>query len=236
MSDEGASCVFDSVRLESNAQLREVQVNYKTFGTLNASGNNALFVAHALTGNAALDSWWGTLLGPGKPFDTDRYFVVCANILGSCYGTTGPASINPATGLQYQGAFPSITIRDTVALHMRLLRHVLGVRQVAAVVGGSLGGMQTLEWAALGQDFVRCIVPIACGAQHTPWQIAFSEAQRQAIYADSNWNGGQYGLQPPLQGLSVARQIAMVSYRTAAAYNMKFGRRVDEDGTMLLFI
>jgi len=203
---DGLNHIFDRVTTESGTTLREVAVNYKTFGTLNANRDNALIVCHALTGNASLDTWWGGLLGPNQPFDTSKYFVVCANILGSCYGTCGPSAINPKTEQPYGSQFPAVSVRDSVRLHARLVTEVLGVKSIHAVVGGSLGGMQTLEWASLegdwernpssaptgitpGRRFVQRIVPMACGADHAPWQIAYGEAQRQAIYADPNWSG-----------------------------------------------
>jgi homoserine O-acetyltransferase len=189
MRADGHTHIFDAHRLENGSALQQVPVNYKTWGTLNPERDNALVVCHALTGNASLDSWWGDLLGPGRPFDTSRYFIVCANILGSCYGTCGPASVNPATQRPYGSAFPAVTVRDTVRLHARLLREALGVQSVACVVGGSLGGMQTLEWACCEPAMVRAVVAMACGADHAPWQIAYGESQRQAIYADTNWRG-----------------------------------------------
>eukprot|EP00730_Choanoeca_flexa_P015686 TRINITY_DN7258_c0_g1_i1.p1 TRINITY_DN7258_c0_g1~~TRINITY_DN7258_c0_g1_i1.p1 ORF type:complete len:427 (+),score=91.65 TRINITY_DN7258_c0_g1_i1:94-1374(+) len=245
---DGLNHIFDRVTTESGATLHEVAVNYKTFGKLNEAGDNAMIVCHALTGNASLDAWWGELLGPQRPFDTDKYFVVCANILGSCYGTCGPSSLNPKTERPYGSQFPDVTVRDSVRLHARLVTEVLGVRQIHCVIGGSLGGMQTLEWAALEHDwrrnpttaprtfdssrgFVQRIVPMACGADHSAWQIAFGEAQRQAIYADPHWHGGDYFDQAatPTAGLGVARQMAMISYRTPQAYRAKFGRAVTPD-------
>ncbi|ETV75809.1 homoserine O-acetyltransferase [Aphanomyces astaci] len=221
-----------SFTLESGVTLDDVHVNYKTFGVLNAAKDNVLFVCHALTGNAALDTWWGGLLGDGKPFDTSKYLVVCANILGSCYGTTGPTSINPHTGKRYGGSFPDVTVRDTVRLHIRLVVDEIGASEVACVVGGSLGGMQTLEWGFLGQGLVQKIAVIACGAQHSGWQIGISEVQRQAIYRDPNYRHGDYDdAAPPHSGLALARQIAMISYRTHDVYTDKFGRhtQVDDD-------
>jgi homoserine O-acetyltransferase len=215
--------------LENGVRLQQVPVRYKTFGTLNAARSNCLVVCHALTGNASLDDWWGDMLGKDKLFDTSRMFVVCANILGSCYGTCGPTSVEPGTGKPYGIRFPDVTIRDSVALHMRLVREHLGVRRVACVVGGSLGGMQTLEWAVLGGDFVGAIIPMCCGAFHHPWQIGISEAQRMAIYADPNWAGGEYlnrGGAPPMAGLAVARAAAMITYRSHSGYSRKFGRHV----------
>jgi len=216
--------VLPEFELESGVVLRQVQVAYRTWGRLNPEGTNALVVCHALTGSADVDQWWGDLLGPGRAFDTDRFFVVCANVLGSPYGTTSPLTINPDTGRPYGPEFPLVTIRDTVNLHRRLLEH-LGVRQVAVTVGGSMGGMQVLEWAFQG-DFVRAIIPIAVGGRHSAWCIGWSEAQRQAIYADPRWRGGYYDPDdPPVHGLAIARMIAMISYRSYQSFEARFGRR-----------
>jgi homoserine O-acetyltransferase len=187
-----------------------------------------VIVCHALTGNSRLDQWWESMLGPGRPFDTSKYLVVCANVLGSCYGSTGPQSINPDTGKPYGNSFPDVSIRDTVRLHMMMAREDIGAHRVHSVIGGSMGGMQALEWALLGGDYVQSAVSIGCGAAHTAWQIGMSETQRQAIYADPKWNNGEVDMNdPPNSGLSVARQIAMLSYRTAKGYHGKFGRDVD---------
>lgn len=216
--------------LESGVVLPAAAACYNTYGELNADKSNLLVVCHALTGNSRLDLWWGTLLGPGKALDTSKYMVLCANVLGSCYGSTGPTSVDPTTGRPYGASFPDVTIRDTVRLHMEVARS-LGVRSVACVVGGSMGGMQALEWGLIGGDFVRRCVVIGCGAAHTAWQIGISETQRQAVYMDPNWRGGDPDpLHPPAQGLSLARQIAMISYRTAKGYESKFGRQTDEAG------
>lgn len=245
MDASGQTYVVPHFTTESGVAMRDVEVRYNTFGHLNEAKDNVLVVCHALTGNARLDTWWSSILGPGKAFDTDKYLVVCANILGSCYGTTGPTSLDPATGRPYGVRFPQVTIRDTVALHIRMLKEALGARSVACVVGGSLGGMQALEWVFLGnsnkihssnnneneENFVRSAVVIACGARHTAWQIGISETQRQAIYADPLWRGGEFDhTRPPLQGLAVARQIAMFSYRTPHGFENKFGRAQAEDG------
>ncbi|EDQ85798.1 uncharacterized protein MONBRDRAFT_28812 [Monosiga brevicollis MX1] len=227
--------IFDSFKLENGQVLEQVHVDYSTYGTLNAARDNVLVVCHALTGNANLHTWWGGLLGPARAFDTDRYFIVCANILGSCYGTTGPASPHPRdpNHRPYRHRFPNVTVRDTVHLHARLLTEVLHVTAIPCVVGGSLGGMQTLEWAASYPDLVQSFITIACGPDHSPWQIAFGEVQRQAIYADPCWQEGNYTAEaPPTRGLAVARQMAMVSYRTPQAYEHKFARRTnDRQGT-----
>eukprot|EP00300_Choanocystis_sp_HF-7_P033119 c45412_g1_i1.p1 GENE.c45412_g1_i1~~c45412_g1_i1.p1 ORF type:complete len:391 (+),score=66.71 c45412_g1_i1:65-1174(+) len=217
--------------LESGAYLVNPQVRYNTYGKLNAARDNVLFVCHALTGNSQLHSWWGEMLGPSKPFDTNKYLVVCANILGSCYGSTGPNSIDPVTNRRYGATFPVITVRDTVRLHILAVRHGIKASSVACVIGGSFGGMQALEWALIGgPKFTRSIIAIATNAAHGAWQIAISEVQRQAIYNDPKWNNGDYDpSDPPTIGLSLARQIAMITYRTHAAFERKFGRHVEAE-------
>ncbi|OWY93314.1 Homoserine O-acetyltransferase, partial [Phytophthora megakarya] len=189
---------------------------------LNAARDNVIVLCHALTGHSLAHQYWDAMVT--KEW-TDKYFIVCSNVLGSCYGTTCPTSVDPLTGRRYGPDFPAVTLRDAVALQRRLLEDGLGVTQVQAVIGGSLGGMQTLEWAFQGQEFVKSFVAIACGAQHSAWQIGISELQRQAIYMDPNFLDGHYeATSPPNAGLALARQIAMVSYRTHAAYGEKFGR------------
>lgn len=191
MDASGSTFTTHNFVLESGTVLPTAEVRYNTFGSLNAARDNLLVVCHALTGNSRLDIWWGSMLGPGKTFDTDKYLVVCANVLGSCYGTTGPRSTDPTTGRPYGTTFPLCTIRDTVRLHMLMCQEGLGARRCAAVVGGSLGGMQALEWGLIGGSFVGKTVAIGCGAQHTAWQIGISEAQRQAIYNDVAWGDGR---------------------------------------------
>lgn len=211
-------------RLESGAVLPEVDVGYRTWGELSPRRDNAVLVCHALTGWADLDQWWEPLLGEGRSLDPGTDFIICSNVLGSCYGTTGPTSRNPATGRMYQGAFPRITIRDMVNLQAMLLES-LGVRKLKLVIGGSLGGMQVLEWALLYPERVEAIAPIAISGRHSAWCIGLGEAQRQAIFADPNWQGGYYRLEePPLQGLSVARMMAMVTYRSWDSFQQRFGR------------
>jgi homoserine O-acetyltransferase len=220
------------------------QLRYQTYGSLNEGRDNCVVVCHALTGNASLHAWWGDLLGEGRAFDTSRYFVVCCNILGSCYGSTSPASIDPATGLPYGVDFPDVSVQDTVRLQLRLLKEALSVSSVKAVIGGSFGGMQAVEFAVQAGStgvysefaaggggggryssgpYVRSVVPIACGARHTAWQIAISEVQRQAIYKDPSWPSDPFGA---TKGLEVARQLGMVSYRTPRGYSDKFGRHL----------
>jgi len=233
--------------LESGEVLHNAQVRYMTYGTLNTTRDNVLVVCHALSGNASLHSWWGDLLGDGLAFDTQQYFVVCCNILGSCYGSTGPNSIIPGTtNKKYGASFPDVTVRDNVRLQLHMLQDDLKIHSVKCVIGGSFGGMQVVEYSVQAGTtngpfttlnhhghtvpFIRSVLPIACGATHNAWQIAMSEVQRQAIYADSKWNNGQPSMDDlPLKGLSVARQIAMVSYRTAHGYESKFARRLKDD-------
>ncbi|HRR08448.1 MAG TPA: homoserine O-acetyltransferase [Rhodothermales bacterium] len=210
--------------LENQHRLHEVQVGYQAWGTLNERQDNVLVVCHALTGNTDLADWWGDLLGPGKVFDTDRYWVVCLNVLGSCYGTTGPCSINPETGKRYGGVFPRVTIRDSVRLHIEALKQI-GVRGIEAVIGGSMGGMQSLEWAYLAPEWAKRVVVIAASGRHSAWTIGWSEAQRAAIYADPNWQNGHYDeANPPVAGLAAARMNAMISYRSWRSFQDRFGR------------
>ena len=193
-----------------------------------------MIVCHALTGNQAVHSWWKEIFGKDKLLDPTKYKIVCANVLGSCYGTTGPSSIDRTTRLPYGSEFPETTIRDTVRLHMKLIKEELKVKHIACVIGGSMGGMQALEWAAIGgPELVRTVVPICCGTHHHAWQIAVSETQRRAIRNDPNWYGGDYYQKcvAPNQGLALARQIAMISYRSHEAYEKKFGRHKGNDGT-----
>lgn len=215
--------LLSSFTLDSGVTLTEVPVAYQTWGALNEARDNAIVVCHALTGNTDVADWWGPLLGPGRAFDTDRYFVVCANVLGSPYGSAAPVTTNPATGERYGIDFPEVTIRDTVRLHRQLLDH-LGVRQVALAVGGSMGGMQVLEWGFYG-SYVRTLAPVAVGGWHSAWCIGWSEAQRQAVYADPRWQDGRYAPgDPPAAGLAAARMMAMVSYRSAPSFEARFGR------------
>lgn len=215
----------EGMTLESGGRLPHVQVAFRTWGRLAPEGDNAVVVCHAFTGSADVDRWWTRMFGPGQAFDPDRDFVVCANILGSCYGTTGPSSVDPARGRPWLGSFPAVTLRDMVRLQGELAR-ALGIRSIRAVVGGSMGGMQVLEWALLFPDMVRSIVPIACPARHSAWAIGISEAQRQAIVADPRWKGGDYDLaDPPAAGLSAARMMAMCTYRSWDSFEQRYARR-----------
>lgn len=218
-------------QLESGQQLMNVQVAYRTWGQLNAAADNAVLVCHALTGWADLDDWWEPLLGSGRSLDPDRDFIICSNILGSCYGTTGPASIHSETGTPYGATFPAVTVRDMVHLQAALLDG-LGVRSLQLAIGGSLGGMQVLEWALLYPSRVQAIAPIAAPGRHSAWCIGLSEAQRQAIFADPNWKNGHYSPDhPPSQGLAIARMMAMITYRSWASFTERFGRQYHPTAT-----
>jgi homoserine O-acetyltransferase len=227
--------------LESGARLGPVTVAYETWGRLNEGRDNAILVAHAFSGDSHAagrypgetendkPGWWDFLIGPGKGIDTDRYFVVCANILGSCMGTTGPSSLNPATGRPYGLDFPMVTIGDMVETQKRLLDH-LGIDRLLTVVGGSVGGMQVLEWCRRYPRIVRSAIPIATTMRHSALAIAFNEIARQAIMADPNWQGGNYydtGRSPDL-GLAVARMVGHVTYLSDEAMRRKFGRRLQD--------
>ncbi|MBN9050445.1 MAG: homoserine O-acetyltransferase [Rhizobiales bacterium] len=233
---------FDTpLKLDAGVELAPVQIAYNTYGTLNADRSNAVLVCHALTGDhhAASDNpvtgkggWWETLIGPGKPIDTDRYFIISSNVLGSCMGTTGPASTNPATGQPWGLSFPVITIRDMVRAQAMLLDH-LGIDTLFAVVGGSMGGMQVLQWASSYPERVFAALPIACATRHSAQNIAFHEVGRQAIMADPDWRGGRYLLDGsnPRRGLAVARMGAHITYLSDAALHRKFGRKYQDRAT-----
>ncbi len=224
--------------LESGARLGPVTVAYETYGRLNAAGDNAILVAHAFSGDshaagrypgeteAEKPGWWDFMIGPGKGLDTNRYWVICANILGSCMGTTGPGSANPATGRPYGLEFPMMTIGDMVNTQKMLLDH-LGVSRLQAVVGGSVGGMQVLEWSLRYPEMVRAAIPIASTMRHSALAIAFNEIARQAIMADPNWRqGNYYDGDKPAMGLAVARMVGHVTYLSDQAMRRKFGRRL----------
>lgn len=212
--------------LECGAALPGVEVAYRTWGRLAPTADNAVLVCHALTGSADVDAWWGRLLGGGRALDTDRDFVVCSNVLGSCYGTTGPASRRPGQRRRWGPDFPPVTVRDMVRLQAHLL-DVLGVHRVRLVIGGSLGGMQALEWAATYPDRVDALVAIAAPGRHSAWAIGLGEAQRAAIAADPLWEDGRYRAStPPAAGLAAARMVAMCTYRSWESLGRRFGRTV----------
>lgn len=212
------------VELEVGAILPQVTVAYRTWGTLSSAGNNAVLVCHALTGSADVDQWWPELLGAGKALDPTRDFIVCSNVLGGCYGSTGPASVSPLTGRRYGAGFPAVTVRDLVHVQAALLDE-LGVEELALVVGGSLGGMQALEWASLYPRRVRSAAAISVGPHQSPWCIGQSETQRQILCADTRWQHGDYDpADPPVSGLAAARMAAMLSYRHRDEIAARFGR------------
>jgi homoserine O-acetyltransferase len=224
----------EALHLEAGVDLGPWQIAYQTYGTLNAARSNAVLVCHALTGDqhaanthplTGKPGWWSTLVGPGRPVDTNRFFVVCANVVGGCMGTTGPASTNPATGKIWSLDFPLVTIKDMVRAQAMLIDR-LGIPSLFCVVGGSMGGMQVLQWAASYPERVFAAMPIATGARHSAQNIAFHEVGRQAVMADPDWKGGRYlelGLRPR-KGLAVARMGAHITYLSEAALHRKFGR------------
>lgn len=199
------------------ASLPELEITYFTYGRINAQADNIVWICHALTANADAADWWPGLVGEGCFFDPSRYFIVCANILGSCYGTTGPASIDPRTGTTYGPDFPLITIRDMVRAHQLLASH-LGINKVALMIGGSMGGQQVLEWSLLQPGFAERICVLATNARHSAWGISFNEAQRMAIEADPSWKDRKPGAGKA--GLQAARAIAMLSYRNYQTYEL----------------
>ncbi|MDP6882891.1 MAG: homoserine O-acetyltransferase, partial [Rhodospirillales bacterium] len=226
------------LRLDCGVSLDHVTVAYRTYGTLDAEKSNAILVCHALTGDQYLaethpitgkPGWWELMVGPGKVLDTNRFFVICPNILGGCMGTTGPKEIDPATGRPWGLSFPVITVADMVRAQALLIDH-LGIDKLFAVIGGSLGGMQALEWAASYPARVFAAVPIAAAGHHTAQNIAFHEVGRQAIMADPDWCGGDYQSvgKRPHRGLAVARMAAHVTYLSEAALHRKFGRRLQD--------
>ncbi|KAG9236833.1 homoserine O-acetyltransferase [Amylocarpus encephaloides] len=216
-----------SFKFECGIILTDATVAYKTWGRLNATGDNCLVVCHALSGSSDISDWWGPLLGPGEAFDTSRYLVFCANVLGSPYGTTSCLSVNPETGRIYGPDFPETTIRDDVQLH-KLVLDALGVTKVAAVVGGSMGGMATLEWPlCTPQGYINAIVPISTSVDHDAWGISWAEAQRQCVFADPVFDDGYYDPTPagqPASGLAAARMVAMLTYRSSPSFSARFGR------------
>ncbi len=212
------------VALDSGFALPEVSVAYRTWGTLARARDNAVLVCHALTGSADADRWWGGLFGPGRALDPARDFIVCANVLGGCYGTTGPASPRPGSPAPWGPEFPEVTVRDMVRLQVRLL-DALGVRRLRLAIGGSLGGMQVLELAALFPGRVEAVAAIATCGRHSAWCIGLSEAQRAAIAADPRWREGRYAADdPPVAGLAAARMVAMCTYRSRDSFAERFGR------------
>jgi homoserine O-acetyltransferase/O-succinyltransferase len=235
----GEAITFDAeLALASGHSLSPFTVAYRTYGTLNAAKSNAILVCHALTGDQFAASrnpvtgrpgWWEIMIGPGKPIDTDRFFIICTNVLGGCMGTTGPMEPNPATGEPYGLSFPVVTIRDMVHAQAMLL-DALGIEKILSVIGGSMGGMQVLQWAASFPARVVSAVSIGAAARHSAQNIAFHEVGRQAIIADPDWKGGAYALHgtSPAKGLAVARMAAHITYLSEAALQRKFGRALQD--------
>ena len=216
----------ESYATELGAQLPSLRVAYRTWGTLNPQKDNVILICQALTGSADADAWWEGMFSPGGAFDETTDFIICSNVLGSCYGTTGPLSLNPQTGTHYGPDFPLITIRDMVHVQRRLLAG-LGIDRVKLAVGASLGGMQVLEWGFLYPDVVQALMPMGASGRHSAWCIGQSEAQRQAIYADRDWNDGWYTQStPPARGLSAARMMAMCTYRSFENFQSRFSRDI----------
>src|SRR6266700_3648631 len=226
---------FDRLPLRYGHSFGPITLAYETWGTLNAEGDNAILITHALTGNAhahdpqypddARAAWWNPLIGPGRPIDTSRYFVICSNVLGSCYGSTGPSSLDPDTGRAYGTRFPILAIHDMVEAQRILLDH-LGVKHLALVAGGSIGGQQALEWAVTYPELVEKVAVVAATASLTAQAVAFSEVQRQAIMADPRWLGGNY--EPgrgPEAGLAIARMLAMITYQSEESMELRFSRK-----------
>ena len=228
------------LRLDSGALLSPLEIAYKTYGVLNADKSNAVLVCHALTGDQHAASphpvtgkpgWWDRVIGPGLPLDPERYFIIATNVIGGCMGSTGPASLNPATGEPYALSFPVITIADMVRAQAMLIE-ALGIETLFAVVGGSMGGMQVLQWAADYPGKLFSAICIAAAARHSAQNIAFHEVGRQAIMADPDWRGGAYQLAGvrPEKGLAVARMAAHITYLSEPALQRKFGRELQRDG------
>ena len=226
------------LHLDAGLNLAPFQIAYQTYGSLNARRSNAILICHALTGDQHVANvhpvtgkpgWWDTMVGPGKPIDTERYFVIGSNVVGGCLGTTGPSTINPATGTPWGLNFPVITIRDMVRAQAMLVDR-LGIDVLFAVAGGSMGGMQALQWAASYPERVFAALPIAASTRHSAQNIAFHEVGRQAVMADPEWRGGRYLLEGsnPRRGLAVARMGAHITYLSDAALHRKFGRRLQD--------
>jgi len=228
----------DEMMLESKIQFGPVQIAYETYGRLNEDKDNAVLVLHALTADAhaagyhnendAKPGWWEFMIGPGKGIDTKKYFVICSNILGSCMGSTGPSSINPKTKKAYGFDFPVVTIGDMVCAQKMLIDH-LGIKRLHSLIGGSVGGMQVLEWCVRYPEMVASAIPLATTTRHSALAIAFNEVARQAIIADPNWNSGNYysGKKPDL-GLAVARMIGHITYLSDESMRVKFGRKLQD--------
>lgn len=228
----------DEIKLESGVKFGPIDIAYETYGELNEEKTNAVLICHALSGDAHVagwhegdekPGWWDNTVGPGKAFDTEKYFVICSNVLGGCKGTTGPPSINPEMGEPYGLDFPVVTVPDMVKVQKKLIDH-LDIDKLLAVTGGSLGGMQALQWPVSYPDSVRFSIPIATAARSSPQQIAFNEVRRRAIMSDPKWNNGNYyGGKSPRDGLSLARMIGHITFLSDESMKRKFGRRLQDE-------
>jgi homoserine O-acetyltransferase len=214
--------------LESGEKLGPVTLSYETYGELNAEKSNAVLIVHALTGDAHVagpDGWWGNLIGPGKGIDTDKYFAICSNVIGGCKGSTGPSSIDPKTKKSFGLTFPLISINDMVEAQKKLIEY-LGIDKLLSVVGGSMGGMQVLQWMFSHPDKIQSAIPIATTLKHTPQQIAFNEVGRQSVMSDPHWKKGDYyDSISPSKGLAIARMIGHITYMSDTSMTEKFGRK-----------
>ncbi|MBS3731920.1 MAG: homoserine O-acetyltransferase, partial [Desulfobacterales bacterium] len=228
----------DEMVLDSGARLGPITLAYETYGTLNRDKSNVVLICHALTGDSHAagyysdaddkPGWWDNMIGPGKGIDTDKYFVICSNVLGGCMGSTGPSSVNPETGRAWGMDFPFVTIGDMVRAQKALMDH-LGIKKILSMTGGSMGGMQVLQWCVQYPEMVRSAIPMATTMRHSALAIAFNEVARQAIIADPNWNNGDYyGGKKPDLGLSVARMIGHITYLSDEAMRRKFGRQLQD--------
>jgi homoserine O-acetyltransferase len=235
---------FPEIVLESGKKISPVQVAYETYGTLNEDKKNAILIQHAFSGDAHVagvkegeskPGWWDIMIGPGKAFDTDKYFVICSNVIGGCGGTTGPSSVDPKTSKPYGLNFPIITIADMVNVQKHLI-DFLGIDKLLCVSGGSMGGMQVLQWVNSFPEMVRSAIPIATAMKHSSQQIAFDEVGRQAIMSDLDWNKGDYyDKTQPERGLSVARMIGHITYMSEKSMEEKFSRKLKEDKSPFSF-
>ena len=228
----------DVLVLDSGKRIGPVTIAYETYGKLNEKRNNAVLILHAFSGDAhaagyyAEDEkpgWWDDMIGSGRAFDTDKYFVICSNVLGGCRGSTGPSSVDSETGKPYGLDFPLITIGDMVNAQKKLVDY-LGIEKLLAVCGGSMGGMQVLQWVASYPETVKAAIPIATALKHSPQQIAFDEVGRQAVMADPGWEqGNYYGLTQPERGLAIARMIGHITYMSDESMEKKFSRRLKDE-------
>ncbi len=235
---------FDSLKLESGERIAPVTIAFETYGKLNEDKTNAVLITHALSGDAHaagwhegenIPGWWDAFIGPGKAVDTDKYFVICSNVLGGCRGSTGPSSINPKTGKHYGLEFPVISISDMVNAQKKLIDY-LGIERLVSVIGGSMGGLQALSWLVNYPQRILSAVPIATTIKHSPQQIAFNEVGRQSIMADANWKSGNYYAGPlPSKGLAVARMVGHITYMSDKSMTEKFGRARKEKGEPFKF-